>query len=98
MARSIAQSSVFGRLFRQSVAVDLGTANTLIYTDDGGVVLNEPSVVCFDKHESAGRKRVALVGSENVKRTAQRCGAFVPRKVFPAIERISADARRTLGE
>ncbi|MBN3765218.1 rod shape-determining protein [Burkholderia sp. Ac-20365] len=64
MARSIAQSSLFGRLFRDSVAVDLGTANTLIYTDDGGVVLNEPSVVCFDKHESAGRKRVALVGSE----------------------------------
>ena len=65
MARSNAQSSLFGRLFRQSVAVDLGTANTLIYTDDGGIVLNEPSVVCFDKQESAaGRTRVALVGSE----------------------------------
>jgi rod shape-determining protein MreB len=65
MARSNAQSSLFGRLFRQSVAVDLGTANTLIYTDDGGIVLNEPSVVCFDKQESAaGRKVVALVGSE----------------------------------
>ncbi|MHB9833331.1 rod shape-determining protein MreB [Paraburkholderia terrae] len=64
MARSNAQSSLFGRLFRSSVAVDLGTANTLIYTDDGGIVLNEPSVVCFDKQESAGRKRVALVGSE----------------------------------
>ena len=45
MARSNAQSSLFGRLFRSSVAVDLGTANTLIYTDDGGIVLNEPSVV-----------------------------------------------------
>ncbi|MBN3756334.1 rod shape-determining protein [Paraburkholderia sp. Tr-20389] len=65
MARSNAQSSLFGRLFRESVAVDLGTANTLIYTDDGGIVLNEPSVVCFDKQETvAGRKRVALVGSE----------------------------------
>jgi rod shape-determining protein MreB len=64
MARSNAQSSLFGRLFRSSVAVDLGTANTLIYTDDGGIVLNEPSVVCFDKHETPGRKRVALVGSE----------------------------------
>ena len=64
MARSNAQSSLFGRLFRSSVAVDLGTANTLIYTDDGGIVLNEPSVVCFDKQESAGRRRVALVGSE----------------------------------
>ncbi|MEX3931510.1 rod shape-determining protein [Paraburkholderia phymatum] len=64
MARSHAQS-VFGRLFSDSVAVDLGTANTLIYTDDGGIVLNQPSVVCFDRQESAaGRKRVALVGDE----------------------------------
>jgi rod shape-determining protein MreB len=46
------------------VAVDLGTANTLIYTDDGGIVLNQPSVVCFQKHDAAGQKRVAAVGKE----------------------------------
>src|SRR6201996_8131278 len=64
MARSNQQSSFLGRMFRQSVAVDLGTANTLIYTDDGGIVLNQPSVVCFDTEGSTGRKRVALVGDE----------------------------------
>ncbi|MFC0400997.1 rod shape-determining protein [Paraburkholderia rhizosphaerae] len=70
MARSMPQASpnhtsFFGRLFRYSVAVDLGTANTLIYTDDGGIVVNQPSVVCFQKQMSAeGRRRVAAVGAE----------------------------------
>ncbi|CAB3750531.1 Cell shape-determining protein MreB [Paraburkholderia solisilvae] len=69
MARSMPQASpntsFFGRLFRYSVAVDLGTANTLIYTDDGGIVVNQPSVVCFQKQMSTeGRRRVAAVGSE----------------------------------
>jgi rod shape-determining protein MreB len=54
---------LFERLFRHSVAMDLGTANTLIYTDDGGILLNQPSVVCFQK-ESAGPRRVAAVGTE----------------------------------
>jgi rod shape-determining protein MreB and related proteins len=55
---------LFRGLFRHNVAVDLGTANTLIYTDDGGIVLNQPSVVCFQKHDAAGAKRVAAVGKE----------------------------------
>src|ERR1700761_9359713 len=70
MARSMPQaslnrSSLFGRLFRYSVAVDLGTANTLIYTDDGGIVVNQPSVVCFQQQMSTEeRRRVAAVGAE----------------------------------
>ncbi len=51
-------------LFRQAVTVDLGTANTLIYTDDGGIVLNQPSVVCFEKDHAGGPKRVTAVGAE----------------------------------
>jgi rod shape-determining protein MreB and related proteins len=54
----------FDRLFRDAVAVDVGTANTLIYTDDGGIVLNQPSVVCFQKQTAPGHKRVAAVGEE----------------------------------
>jgi rod shape-determining protein MreB and related proteins len=62
---SLNRSSLFGRLFRYSVAVDLGTANTLIYVDDGGIVVNQPSVVCFQKQMSTeGRRRVAAVGAE----------------------------------
>ncbi|MFM0199452.1 rod shape-determining protein [Paraburkholderia fungorum] len=64
MARPTPHYPLFDRLFRHSVAVDLGTANTLIYTDNGGIVLNEPSVVAFQKEPAAGHKRVAAVGAE----------------------------------
>jgi rod shape-determining protein MreB and related proteins len=64
MARSKPHHSLFRGLFRHTVAVDLGTANTLIYTDAGGIVLNQPSVVCFQKHDAMGGKRVAAVGKE----------------------------------
>ncbi|WP_153140609.1 rod shape-determining protein [Paraburkholderia agricolaris] len=64
MARPTPHYPIFDRLFRQSVTVDLGTANTLIYTDNGGIVLNEPSVVAFQKESGAGQKRVAAVGTE----------------------------------
>ncbi len=64
MARPTPHYPLFDRLFRHSVAVDLGTANTLIYTDNGGIVLNEPSVVAFQKEAAAGQKRVTAVGAE----------------------------------
>src|ERR1700761_8616189 len=64
MARPTPHYPLFDRLFRPSVAVDLGTANTLIYTDNGGIVLNEPSVVAFQTEPAAGHKRVAAVGAE----------------------------------
>ena len=34
-------------MFSQDMAIDLGTANTLVYVKDQGVVLNEPSVVAL---------------------------------------------------
>ena len=34
--------------FRRGLAVDLGTANTLVYLQGRGIVLNEPSVVAID--------------------------------------------------
>lgn len=54
----------FNRLFPQSVAVDLGTANTLFYMRGKGVVLNQPSVVCFQKTADAGQGRVTAVGDQ----------------------------------
>ncbi len=33
--------------FSHDLAIDLGTANTLIYVRDKGIVLNEPSVVAI---------------------------------------------------
>ena len=44
------------------MAIDLGTANTLVYVKGRGIVLNEPSVVAIV--ESKGRKRVLAVGNE----------------------------------
>jgi len=47
-------------LFSTDMAIDLGTANTLIFMD-GEIVLNEPSVVAV-KHESGGQNTVVAVG------------------------------------
>ena len=42
------------------MAMDLGTANTLIYMKDGGIMLNEPSVVALSRNTG----RVIAVGNE----------------------------------
>ena len=44
------------------MAIDLGTANTLVYVRGRGVVLNEPSVVAIEEYK--GRKQVLAVGNE----------------------------------
>ena len=52
----------FGGLFSTDIAIDLGTANTLIYMKGKGIVLNEPSVVAL--RSAGGRKVVHAVGIE----------------------------------
>jgi rod shape-determining protein MreB len=37
-----------GSFFSRDIAVDLGTANTLVYVRGRGIVVNEPSVVAVD--------------------------------------------------
>jgi rod shape-determining protein MreB len=44
------------------MAIDLGTANTLVYVKGRGIVLNEPSVVAIQNHK--GRRQVIAVGDE----------------------------------
>lgn len=39
--------SIFGR-FSKDIGIDLGTANTLVYVKDKGIVINEPSVVAIN--------------------------------------------------
>src|SRR5512146_2547051 len=56
---------MFGSLFgviSNDIAIDLGTANTLIYMKGKGIVLNEPSVVAL--RNIGGRKVVHAVGIE----------------------------------
>ena len=55
-------NSIFG-WFSDDLAIDLGTANTLIYVKGKGIVCNEPSVVAVQKN-SRGSRRVLAIGSE----------------------------------
>jgi rod shape-determining protein MreB len=55
----------FSKLFRfasQDMAIDLGTANTVVYVRGQGIVLNEPSVVAIETLN--GIKRVKAVGDD----------------------------------
>ena len=47
-------------LFSNDLSIDLGTANTLIYVREGGIILDEPSVVAIRQHNN--QKSVAAVG------------------------------------
>ena len=53
----------FRRYFSTDLAIDLGTANTLIYVRGKGIVLDEPSVVAI-RHEGGpnGKKTIQAVG------------------------------------
>ncbi len=54
--------SRFLKFGSQNMAIDLGTANTLVYVQDRGIVLNEPSVVAIETIN--GVKRVKAVGDD----------------------------------
>jgi rod shape-determining protein MreB len=53
----------FSDYFSSDIAIDLGTANTLVYVRGHGIVLNEPSVVAVQKNYR-GANRVLAVGKE----------------------------------
>ena len=59
-----------GGLVGRDMAVDLGTANTLIYVRGRGIVLDEPSVVAI-RHEGGpnGKKTIQAVGHEAMARS-----------------------------
>ena len=52
----------FGSLGSRDIAIDLGTANTLVYVPGSGIVIDEPSVVAVEV--SGGVRRVRAVGSD----------------------------------
>ncbi len=51
------------RIASRDLAIDLGTANTLIYMRGAGIVSNEPSVVAVQQ-DARGGKKVLAVGKE----------------------------------
>jgi len=48
--------------FSANMAIDLGTANTLVYVQGRGIVLNEPSVVAISSNK--GKRQVLAVGED----------------------------------
>src|SRR5271170_4221695 len=68
-------NSIFG-WFSNDLAIDLGTANTLIYVKGEGIVCNEPSVVAVQK-DSRGSRRVLAIGSEAKKMLGRTPGSIV---------------------
>jgi rod shape-determining protein MreB and related proteins len=56
------------KFFRNELAIDLGTVNTLIYHPGRGILVNQPSVVAIDRYDgevvSVGHKAARLLGRE----------------------------------
>jgi rod shape-determining protein MreB len=77
--------SPFSSIMGRDMAVDLGTANTLVYVRGRGIVLNEPSVVAV----SAKDDRLLAVGTE-AKRMIGRTPAYI-QAVRPLKDGVIAD-------
>ena len=65
---------VYG-MFSNDLAIDLGTANTLIYARGKGIVSCEPSVVAVRK-DARGERRVLAVGREAKEMLGRTPGAI----------------------
>src|SRR3989475_5510737 len=63
-------------MFSNDLAIDLGTANTLIYVKGEGIVCNEPSVVAVQRDARGGR-RVLAVGQDAKKMLGRTPGSIV---------------------
>src|SRR3989338_8064086 len=66
----------FFNLFSHDLAIDLGTANTLVYLKDRGIIINEPSVVAVQKEWNGGTKILA-VGREAKEMLGKTPGSIV---------------------
>ncbi len=80
-------NSVLG-MFSQDMAIDLGTANTLVYVKGRGVVCNEPSVVAIH-HDRKGNKNVVAVGAR-AKAMLGRCPSDI-QAIRPLKDGVIAD-------
>src|SRR5437660_10024168 len=71
--------------FSNDLAIDLGTATTLVYVRGRGIVLNEPSVVAIEKKT----EKVLAVGAEAKKMLGRTPGNIMA--IRPMKEGVSAD-------
>ncbi len=84
----------FTGFFSNDLSIDLGTANTLIYVRDEGIVLNEPSVVAIRQDRGPGGPRsVAAVGMDAKKMLGRTPGNIAT--VRPLKDGVIADFTMT---
>src|SRR4030088_2720493 len=81
--------NIFSGLFSNDIGIDLGTANTLVYVRDRGIVLREPSVVAI----KAGSKKVLAVGDEAKRMLGRTPGDIIA--VRPLKDGVIADFEMT---
>jgi rod shape-determining protein MreB len=74
--------------FSSDLAIDLGTANTLVYQKGRGIVLNEPSVVAVQR-DARGGKKILAVGTEAKNMLGRTPGSIVA--VRPLKDGVIAD-------
>jgi len=74
--------------FSNDLAIDLGTANTLVYVKGKGIVLSEPSVVAVHR-DSRGIQKVLAVGTEAKRMLGRTPGNIVA--IRPMREGVIAD-------
>jgi len=84
----MALSSIF-RFFSNDLAIDLGTANTLVYVRNQGIVINEPSVVAVHRNPRTNRDEVLAVGGEAKQMLGKTPGSI--RAVRPMKDGVIAD-------
>ncbi|MCP4004027.1 MAG: rod shape-determining protein [bacterium] len=78
----------FAGLFSNDLAIDLGTANTLVYGRDRGIICSEPSVVAVADGPN-GTRRVLAVGSEAKEMVGRTPGSI--KAIRPIKDGVIAD-------
>lgn len=77
------------RYFSNDLAIDLGTANTLIYIRNKGIVLDEPSVVAMQNDAAHGKSAILAVGTEAKKMLGRTPGSI--QAIRPMKDGVIAD-------
>lgn len=75
----------FKKMFSNSIGIDLGTANTLVYVKGSGIVINEPSVVAINQKTG----QVVAIGNE-AKKMLGRTPAHITA-IRPLVEGVISD-------
>jgi len=81
-------SNILGK-FSKDIGIDLGTANTLVYVKNEGIVINEPSVVAVNKRTG----QILAIGNEARKMVGKTPGHIVASR--PLVEGVVSDFETT---